>query len=214
MRRQAALLLLFAASLLMWFSIQDRVSPTALLVVEWEGRLGLSLWIPVGIAGGVLLLSTLLPGPRRRVAEDRPRTPAERITTGKIKLGIPAWLDDVRTRARALDWEPGAWLRLDDGPQTPVGLILDRVSPERARRSLEVLARFVASMPTPPRVRVVFRDCAPGPVPRRALVTGAFRQSMPGAEFQVGEAGTELLVLFARPDPRWAEFPRLPRFFR
>lgn len=107
-------------------------------------------------------------------------------------------------RARALEWEPGVSLLLDDVERVPFTLVLDRVTPERVRRAADAYARFLADIPLPPRARLRFRDCPPAEGPRHKQVLGVFRRHFAADGFHVVGQEESVDVLFKTPASCWA----------
>jgi len=212
MLRILGILLLLAAGGLAWLTWGDRMSPAALDVVELNGRLGIPVPIPLAGLGMLLVLASLRgrkrPPPRPR-AQPRPRR-----TTGDVVSQAPdggGWLQEICARALALRWEEGVRLELDMEANIPFALRLERVTPERARRAMDEFARFLASIPTPRRARVIFVDCqqAAKLAPHRQA-DGVFRRHMPSDAYRIVGQQDWADVLFSQPDTRWQAHERLP----
>ncbi|MCB9762367.1 MAG: hypothetical protein H6739_21400 [Alphaproteobacteria bacterium] len=197
-------LMLLAAGLA-WLSVGDRVSALALSVVEWEGRLGVPLWAPLGALG----LAMLLFAPKRDkvLPADAPRRwrpPPPEPAAGDD------WRDAVFEQAAALDFGPGVDLQVEPRGEggygaaaVPFTLELDRRTPEQARRAVTTFAGFLAAVPLPPRVRIRFRDCPPPEQPRAKQVTGCLRAHFPAMRFRVVGSGDRVDVMFEDADGRW-----------
>jgi hypothetical protein len=192
--------MLLAAVGLGWLSIGDRVSPVALMVVEWETRIGIFFYQPLALVGLVSLGISIIPAreaaPRRRPSERAPQA-----THSTYPEGV-RWAPQVFQNARQLTWEIGASLELDRMPGTPFELKLSQMPPASEQRSLEQLARFIASIPTPHRVSVRFMGSqATNNAHHR--VRAAVRQVFSPSDFQVLRQDQEVLIVFHTPDPRW-----------
>jgi hypothetical protein len=192
--------MLLAAVGLGWLSIGDRVSPVALMVVEWETRIGIFFYQPLALVGLVSLGISIIPAreaaPRRRPSERAPQA-----THSTYPEGV-RWAPQVFQNARQLTWEIGASLELERMPGTPFELKLSQMPPASEQRSLEQLARFIASIPTPHRVSVRFLGSqASNNVHHR--VRAAMRQVFSPSDFQVLRQDQEVLIVFHSPDPRW-----------
>ncbi|MCB9746198.1 MAG: hypothetical protein H6741_24090 [Alphaproteobacteria bacterium] len=200
--RGLAALLLVAAVALAWLSLGDRLSPAAMHVVEWEGRLGAPLWALTGALGVAL---GLLGGRGAKPPPAPARQPRPAKPTPQEALGED-WMEELHQRAAALDLGPGCSLRVASGKEAAQGafvLELTRRTPEQARRAVVAFAGFLAGAPTPPRARIRFVDCPAPAIPRAKQVSGALRGAF--APDAVTVTGTEdrVELLFRDPDPRW-----------
>lgn len=201
MLRSLGVLVLFAAVALYVLVEVDRRSTLALNVVEWQGAVGLPLWMVAGVLG--LVLIGLSWPRRRRSALAKPSRP-DRRPDAPLSASDVGWLAAVQARVRSLPLEPGATVEVDPRRTPPVLLLLDRVTPERARRSVEAFAELLASLPTPPRAAITWRDCPPGGAPHPQIVTAALRRYLPRDRFSVTMHEETVEIRFTDPDPRWA----------
>ena len=208
MRLVGVLLLLLAAGL-GWLTQVDRMSPLALSVVEVESQIGFPLALITAVAGIVMLVL----GFRKRPAPPAPQEQEQPNNSAGVKPSISAasseWVSDVIERAQALPLEAGVKITLDRGSEIPFTLLLDRVTPEVARRSLDAFSSFLSSVPTPKRAKVVYIGANATGVPRQHSVRGALRRVFHAAAFQVVAQEDEVDVLFFTPDPCWANRPFL-----
>ena len=205
-------LLLLVAGGLAYLTEFDRMSPTALSVVELETSLGFPL-APLAAVAGVLLLvmgiwSSLKRPPAPREAPSRPHPTAPPAATISPTVSSD-WVSDVISRARALSLEDGATIRLDEGSGIPFTLKLERTTPEITRRSLDAFSAFLSSIPTPPRAKIIFVGDSASSVPRHHAVKGSLQRNFHTAGFQVVPQQNWVDVLFFRPDPCWADRPFL-----
>ena len=215
--RALGVLLLLAAGVGWYLLEQDRMSPAALTVVEWETRLALPvpLYVPL-IAAGVLLLVAGVVA-RRRAPSPEPAAPPPRRrppSPASLPPGAGAegtddgrWVGEMLSRARRLPIETGASLQFDVADGVPVGLRLERMAPEAERRSLEAFAEFLSQIPTPPRVLV---EVIGGSTQRpRHLLHRALRGLFAPDTMQVLQHGQQIDVLFFTPDDRWGHRKRV-----
>jgi len=208
MRALGSLLLLLAAGLA-WLSVGDRMSPTALSVVELDGQLGFPLYaLSAGVGLAMIAASALgrrPPGPRRAVRSPAPSMPVPDIAAGDDSQWVPA----VVRAAQALRWPPGASLKLDAADGVPFELRLEGMPPAAEARSMTALVRFLASIPLPPRVRVSFHSSQGRVDSLHHKVRAAFRDRFPAESVQVLSQGEAVDVLFFAADPCWAARGRL-----
>lgn len=208
MRLVGVLLLLLAAGL-GWLTQVDRMSPLALSVVEVESQIGFPLALIAAVAGIVMLVL----GFRKRPAPPAPQAEERPNHTAGVKPSISAtsseWVSDVIGRAQALPLAAGASITLDKGSEIPFTLLLNRVTPEVERRSLDAFSSFLSSIPTPKRAKVVYVGANATGVPRQHVVRGTLRRVFHAAAFQVVAQEDEVDVLFFTPDPCWASRPFL-----
>lgn len=192
--------LLLAAIALGWLSLFDRQSPAALRVVEWDGRLGVPLYSVAGVMGVGLLATWVVRKVLGRAT--RPPQPVLRARPGPAPLGGD-WRREITRRARELELEDGAHVEVDPRPGIAFALVLDRMPPKRARRALVAFTEFLASIPTPPAVRIAFRDVLEGGAPRHHLVAGLLARHFRRQDFRVVSAADQIDVRFHHADPRW-----------
>lgn len=204
MRALGVILLLLAAALWGLLTV-DRRSPAALYAVEAQGQ------IPVPLApvlGGLGLLALVLSFAGRR--SGAPAWPAAAPTSAAPPRPAPTpasegWLAALHTRARELPLETGAAVRVDVARPPHLILALERVTPERARRCVELYAELLATLPVPPRVAIHYKDCPVAGAPRQHQVMAALRRYFPADAFQVVPHEDVVDIAFRSPDPRWRE---------
>lgn len=205
---QLALLLFAVAGGLAWLTFADRASPLALTIVEYNDLLPLPLYAVAGLAGvvcaGIALAqrmgraSAAAPAPARA----RGQAPTLRAVQGGAGAGFR---DQVTGQAAALTLPPGARLVLDPAVGVPFRLVLEQVPEGRAKRAVGTVGRFVASLPTPPRLQVQFVDCPPSQQPVHVLVRGALSAHLPRGSFKVVNHVDRVDVMFHEHDPVWRE---------
>lgn len=213
--RALGLGLLLAAAGLGWLSFGDRSSALALNIVEWDGRLGFPVAALVG-AAGLLLLA--LGGGRSSPAPRAPAPSSAVTVTGRTArpLGVApplseeGWLSALQGRAGELKLEAGTAVVIDPARTPPVILVLERVTPERARRTVEVFAEFLSTIPTPPRAALEFRQCPVVGPPRPAMVNAALRRYFAADDLVVTQHEDTVDLVFRSPDGRWRALGRSP----
>lgn len=207
-----AALLLAAAAGAAWLSVMDRTSPAALTLVEWEGRLGQPVWLPLLVAAVAAMAWRVL----RRVPKAAPPQAPVARDPGRVREAAAdafvgagdGWADAVRARARKLPMEPLGQVRFDEAPNVPFTLLLRSASPEQARRRIALFAEFLGTIPTPPGARVRLESCPDIPGPIHKLVGGEVGRHFAAGDWQVTSLSDGADLRFSRPDPRWAEAPR------
>lgn len=203
-------LFFFALSGALYYLVQvDRRSPLALTVVEHNDVLPLPLAALAGLLGvacaGLALARRFASLPQADGASTPARPPGPGPGRGR-KVGAPAgFRDRVTGQAAALNLPPGARLVLDPAVGVPLRLVLEQVPEGRAKRALGTLGRFLASLPTPPRVQVQFVDCPAGQQPLHVLVKGSLATALPRGSFKVVSTLDRIDVLFSAHDPVWRE---------
>ena len=212
-----AVLFFLASIALAYLSVFDRMSPMALTVVEWETKVHLPLYClsfaAALVSGVVAFIPRFFQGldgrkVKRRTAPKTVAPPPKAPSNQKPQLALVPppggdWVQDMVARALALSWEGGVSLLLDDAENVPFTLVLDRVTAEKARRAADALARFCKAIPTPPRVRVRYKDCQDPEVPWHKMVQGTFRRHFTQDQVRVVSQDGWVDVMFGQPDPRW-----------
>jgi len=201
-----AILCFAVAAGLGWLELFDRQSALALTVVEVGGDLPLPAYSFAGMFGLVFLLlhvrerfqAAAAPAPAPRAARAKP-------TLRAIDGGGLSFRDGVTRRAHNLPLESGARLEVDPAIGVPFRLVLDQVPPGRAKRAIGQVGAFLAGLPTPPRLQVLFVDCPPAQQPLHILVQGALSQHLPRGHFKVIANGDKMDVMFPNHDPIWRE---------
>jgi hypothetical protein len=203
MPRPFAVLLLLAAGGVGYLVTVDRKSVLALYFVEFDGMLPVPLYGILGAIGVVLLalslLKTLTREEERVLAGPVRPSPKLRVVQG---AGM-SLRDRVLHGARALPLESGASLLIDERVGVPLTLHLDQTPPGRAKRSIERVGGLLASLPTPPRIAIVYRDCPKSQTPRHNEVLGALSVHMTRGSFRVTSHLDRVDVVFLQPDPAW-----------
>jgi hypothetical protein len=213
MTRLFAALAFAAAALAWWLTEQDRKSPVALDLVEWQARLPAPLWV---LLLAVALAATVVHAIgrwsfRQRIAGGRAGAVAPVVRPAStappsrpLAMGNePDWFAALAGRARRIQFQPGARLLFDTAVGVPFLLEVGNQSPEQARRSIDLFVTFLATVPEPPRARVNFLEAAPELGNRKHLVAGIARQHLPHGSFSLVEAGPGVDLLFPKPDPCW-----------
>ena len=213
--RLATVVLLLITAALYYLAEVDRMSVAAMWAVEWEGRLGVRPWWITAAATVAALGASFVPGKSAPPPPPRRATPR---TDGPIRVSGPRStapasveppsvvaqdIDEAYAAAKRLCFGRGAKLRTDVQAGVPFTLVLDRGTPEQARRALETYAGFLASIPRPPRARVQLQDVEPGAVPWNRQVQGAMKPFFPLGSFQVVSQISWVDVVFDRPDEAW-----------
>lgn len=216
--RLATVVLFLVTAALYYLEEVDRMSVAALWAVEWEGRLGVRpWWITAGAAiaalgAGFVPRSRPVPSPPRGRVASRSDAPIPVHGQGPRSTApasvepptvVAEDVDAAYAAAKRLRFGRGASLQLDRQEGVPFTLVLDRTTPEQARRALETYAGFLASIPRPPRARVQLKDVEPGAVPWNRQVQGAMKPFFPLGAFQVVSQISWVDVVFDRPDPAW-----------
>ena len=192
----------------------DRMSSLALRLVEIEGMLGISLPPMLGCAALLLFsgsyLRPLFSQSERRQPQMRPRQPQPSLSGAQDTMSAStisaSWHDTAIAAAKQIDFPTGARLTFAPSRPTPIHLHLEHAPPERCKRAIALLGKWIASVPTPPRVRISFDGCPEEGSPRHHQVSGALAQHMPRADFKAVSALDAVDVIFIRHDPRWSEF--------
>lgn len=199
--RTLGVLLLAAGGGLYYLVAVDRVSPTALQVVESLGAAGGMLARLLGLLGLILVVAPWFRG-RGKARGGPVVVESRRVAINPAFLG-KNWVAALRQAASGLLLESGATVIIDPARVPQIRLNLLRQTPERSRRSVEVFADFLVSVPPPPRVAIRYEDCPHAGPPRRHQVTAVLRRTLVGLAFTVVEQQDTLEIVFSAPDPRW-----------
>lgn len=200
-----AVLLGLAGAVLAWFSVWDRATVAAMYVVEWETRLGLPLYIPVLAAAALLaLLSRPKTSPDTHNTSNASATRSVRVATEDSE---GQWARNVCQQALRIGWEIGATLDVGKESATPFVLHLSQMPPASERRSLEQLATFLASIPTPPRVDIRFDGSQTPEGTHHHRVRAAFRTQFEPQHIHIIHQGPQVTVAFRHPNACWAQQP-------
>ena len=206
---------LFAVSFAMMYVLhEDRNSTLGVLLVEWQTMLHAPPYTVAALFGGVLLVMSRRGQKRsKRVRpQSRPSTPPKssaaspHSTTGRAAETFDPdrdWLEQVREAAKAIRWPSGARLNIDPSKPCPIELSLEQAPPERAKRAMSLLGNWLASIPTPPRARIVFKNCPEGGSPRHHQASGSLAESIHRGQFKALSDLDAVDVMFHHPDPRW-----------
>ncbi len=184
----------------------DRMSPMALDLVEIESAIGLPL---PAVLGGLTLLAWLLsrkrdPQPHRyRRRQSTAAAPAAHQRHTTTFDPSRDWLDQAKDSAKAIPFPAGARLEIDASRPCPIELKLEQAPPERAKRAIGLLARWMASIPRPPRARVSFHHCPEGGSPRHHQVAGALADHIQRGEYRTTTDLDAVNIIFHHPDQRW-----------
>jgi len=203
-----------ASAVSFYFLYIDRRSPLALGLVEIEGSLGLPLAPMLGCAALLLFSGGYLRGefskpperPNQRRSQTRIPSQAAAHPESHAAGSAAHWSDAAIAAAKEIPFPTGARLTFDRSLPTPIHLHLEHAPPERCKRAIALLGQWVASVPTPPRVRISFDGCPEGGSPRHHQVSGALAQHLPRADFKAISALDAVDVIFVRHDPRWIKF--------
>jgi hypothetical protein len=93
------------------------------------------------------------------------------------------------------------------GRPCPIMLSLDQAPSERCRRAISILGAWLATIPSPPRVRIIFDHCPEGGSPRHHQVAGALSQHLNRGDFKTMRDIDAVDVMFHHADPRWLKSP-------
>jgi hypothetical protein len=191
----------------------DRTSSAALYLVELESSIGLPL---PALLGGLTLTAWILSGRKRYRAPSPPPTrrhssqnvtqPTAAVSPKRQRevIGV-SWLEAAKANAKQLDLPAGARIVFDLSHRSPIELRLEQAPPERCKRAIEVLAQWITTVPTPPRIRVVFDHCPESGSPRHHQVSGALARHIVRSQFKAMMDLDAVDVLFHHADPCWQE---------
>jgi hypothetical protein len=202
MQRLATLGFLTAAALI----ILEVVHPESDALIEfhrlsdslpWE--LHPSLWLSL-IAGLIWFSSRPVPpSPIHKPVVTNPTPPSKSVppkepTSNSDGSDAPSdWKARILEAIDQMELESGVTLHVDRSQGIPFTYILDRCTPGRSRRALDSLGKFLAQVPRPPRVSILFRDCEKPNVPWQHLVSGALGP-------HIGRQDTRVVALTDRVD--------------
>ncbi|MAY81473.1 MAG: hypothetical protein CL930_11900 [Deltaproteobacteria bacterium] len=213
MYKKPALILVFSSFASGYLIYLDRVSPIALHLVELEQRIGIPL-------PGLLFLVglTWFGLAWRKAPKRRPQQTTIQRTSGKrtqrdgdtpavitAEAGTPEWKLQIGASAKRIKLPAGARMEIDSDNKYPIILTIEQAPSERCKRAITMVASWIATIPTPPRLKIKFNQCPEGGVPRHHQVSGAFAQSHSRGHYKVIRHLDEVDVLFSHPDPQWTQ---------
>lgn len=206
--------LIAVAVLMMAVIHQARTSAFGMILVEWQTMLDVPPYTIVGVVGFGLLAvsrqgrrrSLVTPTPTRQRPASASRTQTARSSGRAAETYDPDrdWLEQARDAAKAIQWPSGARLSIDASKPCPIELRLEQAPPERAKRAISLLGNWLASIPTPPRARIVFQNCPEGGSPRHHQASGALAESIHRGQFKTLSDLDAVDVMFHHPDSRWS----------
>jgi hypothetical protein len=176
--------------------------PANLQRAELDSQLPLPLASISGLLG-LLLLAHQAWQAQRAAAARRPVRAAGPALAEAPARRTGDWRADLREAARTMSLEPGASLLLDQAA-APLVLRIEGAPPGRVVRAVEQLGALVATLPTPPRLRVELVGCAAPPSPWHHLVSRALAERLDRGGMKVIPQADAVDVLFLSPDPRWS----------
>lgn len=200
MRGYGALILLAGAAIY-YLAVVDRRSPIALDLVEHIDPYGRSLSMGLAFVGVVLLVWPAIRW-RKRMGPGVATPPVQRARVSAAYEGAD-WLDALRRDARGLVLERGAVVEILPDRVPPMRLVMDRLTPEQARRSIDLFVEWLARAPLPGRVAIVYKDMSREGPARQHQLNALMRRSFSGGSYQVVEHEDTLEILFKQPDARW-----------
>jgi len=206
--------LIAVAALMMVVIHQARTSAFGMILVEWQTMLDVPPYTIVGLVGFALLAvsrrhkrrALVTPTSNRQSPTSAPRAQPARAPGRAAETFDPDrdWLEQAREAAKAIQWPSGARLSIDASKPCPVELRLEQAPPERAKRAISLLGNWLASIPTPPRARIVFQNCPEGGSPRHHQASGALAESIHRGQFKTLSDLDAVDVMFHHPDSRWS----------
>ena len=204
----------FAGAAFTFYLLQSaRTSPIGMVMVEIDTSIGFPPYVLLAVCGVAFAFMSrprrqkLGPPPPSRPSSisssgRSPAPPANAGVTGADDSGD--WYERARGSARTIQWPSGTRLLLDATKPCPIELHLEQAPPERAKRAVSLLGTWIATIPMPPRARIVYENCPSGGPPRHHQVSGALAQSILRSEFKALSDVDAVDVLFFHADPRWS----------
>ena len=213
MSKKPAYTLIFLAFASAYLTYVDRKSPISLHVVELEQHVGLPLPGLLFVLGiGWLTLAWKKSSSSRASPTQRASRSARSGRgggTGKVSItgesGTAEWGLQIQDSAKSIKLPVGARMEIDLNSKYPIILTLEQAPNERCKRAISQVSKWISTIPTPPRLKVIFKQCPAGGSPRHHQVSGAFAQSHDRAHYKVVRHLDEVDVLFSHPDPQWTQ---------
>jgi hypothetical protein len=140
------------------------------------------------------------------------RASRARVPAGRPKRPEPAWLAEVLERARQTEdnLPDAARMLLGMEADLPFSLAIDEMSAPAVQAVTQTWFAFVASVPTPPRARIVLN--APSSIGAHYLRDVAAELEVHFDDrARVARSGDFLEITFFDPDPDWRDAPDLSR---
>ena len=205
-------LFLAAAIGAMYVLEQHRTSPLGMTLVEWQTLLGQPPPTILGLIGAGLLAFSRRGRKRTQRATRATPTQTERTSPSSSTANTSNetfdpnrdWLEQAREAAKTIRWPSGVRMSIDSSKPCPIELRIEQAPPERAKRAVSLLGNWLASIPLPPRARIVYQNCPEGGSPRHHQVAGALAESIHRGQFKTLSDLDAVDVMFHQPDPRWS----------
>jgi hypothetical protein len=189
----------------------DRKLPVSVQLVEWEGRLGIPIYVVPALIALVTLGNVLWRMNRSAgdggTARDLRQAPTRSLSRAQDPLSAAAagsWHDEAVRNAKALTLEPQGQIRLGEAMGLPFTLMLRNATVEQARRRIDQYVAFLASIPTPPKGRMYLDSSPDVQVAPQHLLGAAMKKYFQEDQFYLMVQGGSVDIVFSRPDPRWA----------
>lgn len=213
MSKKPAFIVIFLAVASAYLIYIDRKSPISLHAVELEQHIGLPLPGLLFVIGLAWLGLAWRKSSLTRTAHSQ-RSPSSnqfgRVGgTNKVLItansGTQEWRLQLQASAKSIKLPVGARMEIDLDNKYPIILTLEQAPNERCKRAVIQVARWISTIPTPPRLKIIFNQCPEGGSPRHHQVSGAFAQSHDRAHFKVVRHLDEVDVLFSHPNTQWTQ---------
>ena len=187
-------------------------SPYSFWIIEQQTKIGIPIWyIPLGLAV-LQFFSKLSATPRAAVVPhqklrstniNRARNPIERVQVSA------QWKNEIGHQIQDLKLPKGAQIEIDPFKDVPLGLKLERTTPQATRRALETFALLLSQVPTPPRVFVKLIDIIKTEVPPKNLIRGALQKHLNCNELSITSQMDGVDIRFHHPNQIWEHDPNL-----
>ena len=190
-------------------------SELSMSLMELQTTIKLPLWL-VPLALGIMLQARkLMKRNQQEAALHNETSQPAKTTLNKVEDPVEraqlsaSWKNDILDRIHAIKLPAGASIETDPFKGVPLGLKLERTTPQATRKALEEFSLLLSQLPIPPRVFIKLLDEMKTEVPPKNLVKGAFQKHLNVMELSIVSQMDGIDVRFHKPDPLWENDPNL-----
>ena len=203
-----SIFLLACTAFLYYITVIDQLSfsPYSFWIIEQQTTIGIPIWyIPLGLAV-LQFFANMSNTPKATTAKFQKSRPAMiRSAKNPIeRVQISAeWKKEIIDQCHSLKLPTGAHIEIDPFKGVPIGLKLERTTPQATRRALEEFALLLSQIPTPPRAFVKLLDIMKIEVPTKNLVKGSLQKHLNCNELNLTSQMDGVDIRFHKPNQIW-----------
>lgn len=182
------------------------ISDLSFWLIEQQTKIGVPLWyIPMALSV-LLFFANMSNTPKTTTAPSQKSRPAmirsAKNSIERVQLSAE-WKNEIIDQCHSLKLPTGAHIEIDPFKGVPIGLKLERTTPQATRRALEEFALLLSQIPTPPRVFVKLLDIMKIEVPTKNLVKGSLQKHLNCNELSLTSQMDGVDIRFHKPNQIW-----------